>query len=72
MIEYQIIMTLNGALTVLEIAYVTFIFNKLKSYTSGKRHAVFGPLFGGILISIGFLSSWKTPSEREGMKNRKL
>ena len=61
MIEYKLIMTLNGALMVLGIAYVTLIFNKLKSYTSGKRHAVFGPLFGGILISIGFLSSWKTP-----------
>jgi len=65
MIEYQIIMTLNGALTVLGIAYVTLIFNKLESYTSGKRYAVFGPLFGGILISIGFLCIMKPTSEFE-------
>ncbi|RLF73207.1 hypothetical protein DRN51_07320 [Thermococci archaeon] len=65
MIEYQIIMTLNGALTVLGIAYVTLIFNKLKSYTSGKRHAVFGPFFGGILISIGFLCIVRPTSELE-------
>jgi len=65
MIEYQIIMTLNGALTVLGIAYVTLIFNKLESYALGKRYAIFGPLFGGILISAGFLCIMRPTSEIE-------
>jgi len=35
--EYQFIMTINGALTVLGIAYVTLIFKKLESHVFGTR-----------------------------------
>ncbi|MCO6042113.1 hypothetical protein [Thermococcus alcaliphilus] len=65
MIEYHIIMALNGALTILGIAYVTLIFNKLKGYVSEKKYVVFAPLLAGILISIGFLCIMRPTSAVE-------
>ncbi len=54
---YQIIMSIDGALTLLGIAYVLFIFKKLGRYSTTGRTVMVGPLFGGILIAIGFLGS---------------